>query len=182
MRPRTRTCCSVRVCSTTVRPCRILRLRSRVPCCARIRESGRWTRLDLPTPRYVPRSGKVCRRSFSRRRSCKNPRSIRRQSRPRARSESRNSCLPRRRESGSTRSIRSTRLAAPRNCSPQYVRAYDGRFSNPYAAALAAYNAGPGAVDEYHGIPPYAETREYINDIVDRWAKIAGYERRSSRA
>jgi soluble lytic murein transglycosylase-like protein len=62
-----------------------------------------------------------------------------------------------------------------------YVRTYDGRYANAYAAALAAYNAGPGAVDAYHGVPPYAETRDYINDIIDRWAKIAGYERRSSR-
>lgn len=62
-----------------------------------------------------------------------------------------------------------------------YVRAYGDRYPNPYAIALAAYNAGPGAVDAYHGVPPYPETREYINDIVDRWAKIAGYERRSSR-
>jgi peptidoglycan DL-endopeptidase CwlO len=57
-----------------------------------------------------------------------------------------------------------------------YVHAYDGVYPNPYAAALAAYNAGPGAVSSYRGIPPYAETREYINDIVDRWAKIVGYE------
>lgn len=64
----------------------------------------------------------------------------------------------------------------------QYVRAYDGRYPNPYAAALAAYNAGPGAVEQYRGVPPYPETRDYINDIVDRWAKIAGYERRSSRS
>lgn len=63
-----------------------------------------------------------------------------------------------------------------------YARSYEGRFANPYAVALAAYNAGPGAVAAYNGVPPYAETREYINDIVDRWAKIAGYERRSSRA
>ncbi|HET9096500.1 MAG TPA: lytic transglycosylase domain-containing protein [Candidatus Baltobacteraceae bacterium] len=61
----------------------------------------------------------------------------------------------------------------------QYVRAYTGRYPNAYTAALAAYNAGPGAVDAYRGVPPYAETREYIADIVDRWAKIAGYERRS---
>ncbi|HET6894338.1 MAG TPA: lytic transglycosylase domain-containing protein, partial [Candidatus Baltobacteraceae bacterium] len=62
-----------------------------------------------------------------------------------------------------------------------YVREYGDRYANPYAVALAAYNAGPGAVDAYHGVPPYAETRDYINDIVDRWAKIVGYERRSSR-
>lgn len=56
-----------------------------------------------------------------------------------------------------------------------YVRAY-GEYPDPYAIALAAYNAGPGAVDAYHGVPPYPETREYIDDIVERWAKIAGYE------
>jgi soluble lytic murein transglycosylase-like protein len=57
-----------------------------------------------------------------------------------------------------------------------YVRAYNGVYPNPYAAALAAYNAGPGAVSAYRGVPPYPETREYIDDIVDRWAKIVGYE------
>ena len=58
-----------------------------------------------------------------------------------------------------------------------YVSAYDGVYANPYTAALDAYNAGPGAVDAYRGVPPYPETREYIDDIVDRWAQIAGYER-----
>jgi len=62
-----------------------------------------------------------------------------------------------------------------------YVRAY-ASFPNPYALALAAYNAGPAAVEHYRGVPPYAETQAYIDDIVDRWAKIAGYERRNSGA
>jgi len=57
-----------------------------------------------------------------------------------------------------------------------YARAYGGVYANPLTAALAAYNAGPGAVAEYHGVPPYAETREYVNDVIDRWAKITAAE------
>jgi soluble lytic murein transglycosylase-like protein len=53
-----------------------------------------------------------------------------------------------------------------------YVRQYDGRYPDPYAVALAAYNAGPGAVEQYGGVPPYAETRDYIEDVYDRWGRI----------
>jgi soluble lytic murein transglycosylase-like protein len=58
----------------------------------------------------------------------------------------------------------------------QYVRSYRNLYDDPYAASLAAYNAGPGAVAEYHGMPPYAETREYVRLIYERWAAMAWYE------
>jgi soluble lytic murein transglycosylase-like protein len=55
----------------------------------------------------------------------------------------------------------------------QYLRVYRARDGgDPYALALAAYNAGPAAVDAYGGVPPYAETRAYIADIVERWSRI----------
>ena len=56
-----------------------------------------------------------------------------------------------------------------------YIGDYRARTGDDaYALALAAYNAGPQAVAHYGGVPPYAETREYIVDVRDRWSRIVG--------
>ena len=44
----------------------------------------------------------------------------------------------------------------------RYLEPDDGQFGGNTADALAAYNAGPGAVQQYGGIPPYAETQSYV--------------------
>lgn len=48
------------------------------------------------------------------------------------------------------------------------------RYNSQVELAVAAYNAGPGAVDKYDGIPPYAETTEYVERVVGYWYQLSG--------
>lgn len=52
-----------------------------------------------------------------------------------------------------------------------YLRAMLSRFGDDLSLGLAAYNAGPGAVQRYGGVPPYAETRRYVAAVLERLAE-----------
>jgi soluble lytic murein transglycosylase-like protein len=44
-------------------------------------------------------------------------------------------------------------------------------YEDGVARAVAAYNAGPGAVDRYNGVPPYPETRDYVIRVLTEYQK-----------
>jgi soluble lytic murein transglycosylase-like protein len=53
----------------------------------------------------------------------------------------------------------------------RYIRGLLDRFGGNVELAVAAYNAGPGAVEKYNGIPPYAETQNYVQNVLASFAK-----------
>lgn len=53
----------------------------------------------------------------------------------------------------------------------RYLRSLLDRYQGDIRKALAAYNAGPEAVDNHGGVPPYAETQNYVSNV------LASYDR-----
>jgi cell wall-associated NlpC family hydrolase len=56
--------------------------------------------------------------------------------------------------------------------SARLLRSLLTRFGGRVDLALAGYNAGPGAVQRYGGVPPYAETRAYVSRVNDYWEAL----------
>lgn len=56
----------------------------------------------------------------------------------------------------------------------KYIAQQLKTFGNDIQKALAAYNAGPGNVRKYGGIPPFRETQNYVNKVLANFNKLAG--------
>ena len=63
-----------------------------------------------------------------------------------------------------------------------YLDALLLKYHDHLALALAAYNAGPAAVDKYHGVPPYRETRVYVARVIREFNRRKQWEKQHPAA
>lgn len=56
----------------------------------------------------------------------------------------------------------------------RYLKSMMNRFNNDPKLALAAYNAGPAAIQKYGDIPPYRETQNYVKNILSSYEAMKG--------
>jgi soluble lytic murein transglycosylase-like protein len=69
------------------------------------------------------------------------------------------------------------------NGGSRYLRELLERYNFDLVKALAAYNAGPERVEQYNGVPPYRETRAYVNRIVREYnRKVIAQQRKTQPA
>ena len=76
---------------------------------------------------------------------------------------------------GTAQELGAVRALDPKNpranilAGARYLRSLINHFRGNLRLAVAAYNAGPGAVERYRGIPPFAETQAYVGKVFAQW-------------